>query len=81
MIQEYDLDLINRETKTWITNYIFTTATIDSVNQDGCTVIFSGESLPTQKRYKRLDSVNVTAGDRVLMARVGNTFLIVGKII
>jgi len=81
MIEQYDLDLINRETKKWITNYIFTTATIDSVTTEGCTVIFAGESIATQKSYKKLDSVSVTAGDTVLMARVGSTFIIVGKIV
>lgn len=81
MINDYDLKLIKSEIKKWITSYIFTTATIDSVTTDGCTVIFAGESIATQKRYKRLDSVNVTAGDKVLMARLGSTYLILGKII
>lgn len=81
MIEDYDLELINRKIKQWITNYIFTTAIVNSVSSDGCTVTFAGESVSTQKKYKRIESANVAQGDRVLMVRLGATFLIVGKII
>lgn len=81
MIQEFDIDLINRKIKEWITGFLFVTATVNSVNAEGCTVTFAGETAATQKRYKRLESANVVQGDRVLMLRMGTTFLIIGKII
>lgn len=81
MIEDYDLQLIKRKIKEWITNYIFTTATVSTADSEGCTVTFAGESTPTQKKYKRLASANVASGDMVLLIRLGATFLIIGKIV
>lgn len=81
MIQDFDIELINRKIKEWITGFLFVTATVNSINAEGCTVTFAGETTPTQKRYKRLASANLAQGDRVLMLRMGTTFLIAGKIV
>lgn len=81
MIEDHDLELINRKIKGWLTNHLFTTAIVDSVDSNGCSVIFAGESTPTQKRYKRLEDTTLAQGDRVLMLRMGTTFLILGKIV
>lgn len=81
IIEDFDIDLINRKIKQWITNYIFVTAIVNTVDSQGCTVTFAGESISTQKKYKRLESANVVPNDRVLMIRIGATFLVIGKII
>lgn len=81
MIEDHDINLVNRKIKEWITGFLFVTATINNVGNEGCTVIFAGESTPTQKRYKRLASAEVAQGDRVLLLRTGATFIIIGKIV
>ncbi|AGE60793.1 hypothetical protein LEO2_30 [Bacillus phage Leo2] len=43
-------------------------------------IIFDGESSPSGKTYKRLGSYNPVAGDRVLLARVANTYVVLGSI-
>lgn len=44
------------------------------------TVKFAGESQPSQKRYSYLDSYTPTVNDRVLMAKVSGTYVILGKL-
>jgi co-chaperonin GroES (HSP10) len=42
---------------------------------------FDGEDEPSQKTYKRLASYTFTNGDRVLLAKVSGTYVILGKIV
>ncbi len=43
---------------------------------------FYGETQSSQKMYKYLQSFNAPqAGDTVLMARVGNSYVILGKVV
>lgn len=46
----------------------------------GSTLILPGETEPTTKRYKRLGSGSLTAGARVLVAKVSGTYVILGRI-
>lgn len=59
---------------------MFTTATVHNINAQGIQVVFAGETSPTLKRYKKLSSYTPASNDRVLMARVSGTYIILGKI-
>ena len=61
-------------------NDVFT-ATAASVGAEGVTLILPEQTQPTTKPYKRLASVSVAAGDRVLCARDSGTIVVLGKII
>lgn len=57
-------------------------ATIDNYNSStGSTLILPGSTTATQKRYKRIDGLTVASGNRVLVARVSGTYLILGRIV
>lgn len=45
------------------------------------TVRFAGENQPSKKEYSYLDSYTPVSGDRVLLARVKGTYVILGKLI
>lgn len=44
-------------------------------------VQFDGEDSPSGKNYVRLNSYTVVTGDRVLLAVVGGTYVILGKVV
>lgn len=44
-------------------------------------VQFDGEDTPSAKTYKRLGSYPLTNGDKVLLAAVAGTYVILGKVI
>lgn len=44
-------------------------------------IIFSGETKPSGKKYPYLSSYKPVAGDKVLLIRAGNSFIVLGKII
>ena len=44
------------------------------------TIIFAGEDEPSQKQYSFLGSYVPTEGDRVLLSRVKNTYVVMGRI-
>lgn len=44
-------------------------------------VQFDGEDIPSQKVYKRLSNYTLTDDDRVLLAKVSGTYVILGKIV
>ena len=44
-------------------------------------IIFSGELEPSGKKYPYLSSYSPAAGDKVLLIRTGNSFVVMGKII
>lgn len=46
----------------------------------GATLIFDGQTAATAKRYKRLSTYTPTAGDRVLVAKISGSYVILGKI-
>lgn len=50
--------------------------------QDGCPVIrFSGETKPSQKPYKRLAAYNPAVGDKVILAKLSGSYVILGKVV
>lgn len=54
-------------------------ATIGDYNATtGSTLVFDGESSPTTKRYKRLSGTTYSAGQRVLVAKITGTYVILG---
>ena len=59
----------------------YLTATVDSVDTDGVTLLITGQTAPTQKKYRRLASASVEAGDRVLCVRTYGTIVVLGKIV
>lgn len=48
----------------------------------GVSVQFDGETTPSAKKYKRLASYSSpTVNDRVLLIKVGGTYVIIGKVV
>lgn len=48
----------------------------------GVSVQFDGETTPSTKKYKRLASYSSpTVNDRVLLIKVGGTYVIIGKVV
>ena len=56
-------------------------ATVADVSAAGVTLILPGQTSATQKRYKRLASASVAAGDAALCVRVSGTIVVLDKII
>lgn len=46
----------------------------------GTTLIFDGTNTATTKRYKRVGAASLSAGTRVLVAKLSGTYLILGRI-
>lgn len=60
---------------------LFKLATVISTN-DGVSVQFDGETAPSTKKYKRLSSYSSPAvGDRVMLAEIAGTYVIIGKVV
>lgn len=56
-------------------------ATVGNYNSStGTTLIFDGADTATTKRYKRVGSASLSAGSRVLVAKISGTYLILGRI-
>lgn len=56
-------------------------ATVANYNSTtGSTLIFDGETTPTTKRYKRLYSALLGANQRVLVAKIAGTYIILGRV-
>ena len=57
-------------------------ATVGNYNSStGSTLILPGETTATTKRYKRISGLTISAGSRVLVARISGTYVIIGRII
>ena len=63
-----------------MSNSNFVTATVETVDAGGVTLILPGSSTATQKKYPRLDSETLTAGDRVLCAQDSGCWVVLGKL-
>lgn len=50
------------------------------VSGKGWTLVLDGQTAASAKNYKRLDGATLSAGDRVLVAKLSGTFVILGKI-
>lgn len=49
-------------------------------SSSGTRLRFDGESSASSKYYKRLGTYTPASGDRVLLARVSGTYVILGKV-
>lgn len=47
---------------------------------DGCTLIFPGQDEASEKRYKCIRSVPLRKNDRVVVAKMSGTYVILGKL-
>ena len=56
-------------------------AVVSSVSSGRPMIRFFGENEASRKKYKYLQSYTPTAGDKVLLARVGNSYVILGKVV
>lgn len=57
-------------------------ATVGSYSSStGTTLIFPGQTEASQKRYKRLSNVSLSAGQKVLVAKLSGTYVILGRIV
>lgn len=54
--------------------------TVTSIS-GGISVQFDGETAPSSKKYKRLSSYSPAVNDRVLLVKVGGTYIILGKVV
>ena len=55
-------------------------ATVTAIVGDGVRLRLEGEADAGQKTYRRLASYTPAVGDRVYLARVSGTFLVIGAI-
>lgn len=69
-------DIIHEEIGTGNNYKIGTVANVNGKP----TIRFAGEDQPSQKKYSFLDSYTPVEGDRVLLANVSGTYVVIGKI-
>lgn len=67
--------------KMFETDSNYRMAVVASVTGTRPYIRFYGESDASQKAYKYLQSYTPTAGDKVLVARVSKTYVILGKVV
>jgi len=61
---------------------LFRLATVTSISSGQPMVTFDGETAESSKRYKRLSSYSSpTVGDRVMLAEIAGTYVILGKVV
>lgn len=56
-------------------------AVVDNITGGRPYIRFYGETVASQKPYKYLQSYTPAVGDKVLAARVANTYVILGKVV
>lgn len=57
-------------------------ATVGTRTTAGVTLILDGQTEATTKRYKSISTgVTLAAGNRVLVARISGTYLVIGRIV
>ena len=72
------IDELRRE---FATEKPYRNAIVDNVTNNRPYIRFYGENTASQKPYKYLQSYTPVAGDKVLVARVANTYVILGKVV
>ncbi len=58
----------------------FKFAVVKSANADGVVVQFEDDQTPSPKKYTRLQSCNCIAGERVLMAPISGSYVVIGVV-
>ncbi len=53
---------------------------VDLFNDGKPKILFDGESVPSNKKYKELEGVTLNVNDRVMLVAISGTYIIVGKI-
>lgn len=56
-------------------------ATVADYSSNGSTLYLPGSSEPTTKRYKRISGLTIATNDRVLVAKISGTYVIIGRIV
>lgn len=57
-------------------------ATVAEITANGIKLIFNGETIQSNKAYKRLESyANPVIGDKVALIQTSGTYFIIGKVI
>lgn len=72
MIENYQQEQELKESKS--ENYSF--ATIESIHEDGISLIFPGTTSPSQKHYKANTSCNFKPGQRVYLSKDSGTYIV-----
>jgi hypothetical protein len=52
-----------------------------SIDGQGSTLRIDGDSATGSQRYRKISGQSLAAGDRVLVAQVGGSYVIIGKIV
>ena len=63
------------------TEKVFRLGRVDSVTGGLPTIQFDGEETASGKLYAKLDGYSPTTGDRVLLAKVSGTYIVLGKVV
>jgi hypothetical protein len=63
------------------TEKVFRLGKVDSVTGGLPTIQFDGEETASGKLYAKLDGYSPTTGDRVLLAKVSGTYIVLGKVV
>lgn len=78
-LNEFALDLPGETSGGSQLLYLATIANYNS--STGATLTFDGQTSATTKRYKHVaNGTTLSAGDRVLVAKISGTYVILGKI-
>lgn len=60
---------------------MFNLATVSEVTENGVKVIFDGESTASQKYFTRLESCACVQGDRVILAQLSGSYVVLGVLV
>ena len=63
------------------TDRVFWLGKVDSVSGGLPAILFDGEETASGKLYAKLDSYSPSAGDRVILAKVSGTYIVLGKVV
>ena len=63
------------------TDRVFWLGKVDSVSEGLPAILFDGEETASGKLYAKLDGYSPTTGDRVLLAKVSGTYIVLGKVV
>lgn len=63
------------------TEKVFRLGMVDSVTGGLPTIQFDGEETASGKLYARLDSYTPAVNDRVLLAKVSGSYIVLGKVV
>lgn len=55
-------------------------AKVGAVHSDGVTLIFPGTSAASTKHYKKNRDITLSAGDRVYVAKISGTYIVVCRL-